>query len=77
MLDLRLKDEMVKEEVRCQKLTQEVRAWQITFDANKTARNKDFLDEYGKQIDWDKVEEKELEERRTLYQQVKEFHKSG
>jgi len=44
MLDLRLKDEMVKEEVRCQKLTQEVRAWQITLDANKAQRNKDFLE---------------------------------
>ena len=85
MLDLRLKDEMVKqnlenpfEKIKWLKLNcptsygdrlGEVKEWQKTLDANKTARNKDFLDEYGKQVDWDKVEEKELEER-------KEFHKS-
>ena len=78
-LDLRLKDEMVKEQWRNPRpqIEMDIGTWQITFDANKTARNKDFLDEYGKQVDWDKVEGKELEERRTLYQQVKEFHKSG
>ena len=80
-LDLRLKDEMVKideydhidEDIIKARIA--IEDWQKTFDANK--RNKDFLDEYGKQVDWDKVEGKELEERRTLYQQVKEFHKSG
>ena len=58
-------------------IDEEIKEIQKTWDANKTARNKDFLDEYGKQVDWGKVEGKELEERRTLYQQVKEFHKSG
>jgi len=72
-MDLRLKDEMVKidkydhidEDIIKARIA--IEDWQKTLDANK--RNKDFLDEYGKQVDWDKVEEKELEER-------KEFHKS-
>ena len=72
-MKLDLKDEMVKidkydhidEDIIKARIA--IEDWQKTFDANK--RNKDFLDEYGKQVDWDKVEEKELEER-------KEFHKS-
>ena len=61
MLDLRLKDEMVKEQWRNPRpqIEMDIETWQITFDANKTARN---------QVDWDKVEGKELEER-------KEFHR--
>ena len=77
-MDLRLKDEMIassfeeaKKELRKNTpdwwydtnphwTDEEIKEIQETWDANKTARN---------QVDWDKVEEKELEER-------KEFHKS-
>ena len=45
-LDLRLKDEMVKEQWRNPRpqIEMDIETWQITFDANKTARNKDFLE---------------------------------
>ena len=48
MLDLRLKDEMVKEQWRNPRpqIEMDIETWQITFDANKTARNKDFLEQY-------------------------------
>ena len=44
MLDLRLKDEMVKEQWRNPRpqIEMDIETWRITLDANK--RNKDFLE---------------------------------
>ena len=86
-MKLDLKDEMVKP-IKINDLTDHwamqrakafeyvcenrVREWQKTLDANKSQRNKDFLDEYGKQVDWDKVEGKELEERKEFHRRQKQ-----